>query len=194
MPGILKKVIVKRMIAALEASGASLLDSSFRSGRHLPWTTRVKLESGEERTYRVYTWSVSHGGRSRAAGEYRIQAKLPGGAGPLEFDRGITLLIGYQSLDPDVSNPAAFAHEVFVAWDPLRHLRVGASSSCQVPLAVLAEARISGVGWHMRRTQRGEEVVVAFRPEYLARYFGEAATGHAYLDPAAIKFAPPDKV
>ena len=73
--------------------------------------------------YVVYAWTIGHGGRTRAATEYRIQLKLPGQP-KLVFDDGTTILIGLYdgSLDPQAERFGTGDARILVAWDPeLRH-------------------------------------------------------------------------
>ncbi len=77
--------------------------------------------------------------------------------------------------------------QVVVAWDPVLHISLGASSSCQVPIEQLMSAHLIGVASRTRRVRDDLETVIALRPEYLASYFMEAAGGHDAVDPSHLK-------
>ncbi len=141
------------------------------------------MESGARRRYRFYVWTVGHGGLARPKNEYRIQTKLKVEAS-LQFGSGTTVLIGYYRRDVDIAgikagNEPPRDMEVFVAWDPVKHLRPGASSSCQVPFSTMYEAYLVGLSASQRKLADGSaELVLSFRPEYLAPYLLLAAHGH----------------
>ncbi|MGC2374623.1 MAG: HNH endonuclease [Solirubrobacteraceae bacterium] len=108
---------------------------------------------------RVFIWRITHGGASRAADEYRVQTTRPQNQPFLAGDGAQTLLLGYhEDLD------------VFAAWDVREHSNPGSSSSLQVSLDLLEEAREKGVTSRLRDTQAGQELVVAFAPESAAAY------------------------
>jgi hypothetical protein len=131
----------------------------------------------------MYFWTVSHGGRARPLKEYRIQVKLKDRRS-LDFGNGTTLLLGYYTrgndhVGRDLGNDPPADMEVFVAWDPIQHLALGASSSCQVPYDLMFKAYLEGLSESERRCADGSlEEVFAFRPELLPRYLREAAGGH----------------
>lgn len=188
MPGLPKVAIADRIEAALHSSGATVVHGSFTDDRGaLPFRCKVRFQDGSERGYTLYFWTISHGGRSRSRTEYRIQAKLRS-ARDLDFENGTTLLMGYYAaladrVGAEEGNVAPAQMEAFAAWDPLVHLRVGASSSCQVPFAVLEAAYLKGASVALRRNQSGPpERVIAFRPENLASYMRAAAGGHNSVD------------
>lgn len=108
---------------------------------------------------RVFVWRITHGGASRAADEYRVQTTRPQNQPFLTEDERQTLLLGYhESLD------------VFAAWDVRVHPNPRSSSSLQVSLDVLQEAREKGFTSRPRETKTGRELVVAFGPDSTAAY------------------------
>jgi len=154
----------------------------------LPVRLIVTDERGLTRTYLVYVWTIGHGGKSRTQDEYRIQAKLPVGR-DLTVGGGTTLLLGYYHEEADragreLGNTPNDGMEIFVAWDASKHLRVGTSSSCQVPFGLMDDARLVGSAWLDRRIAHGErETVIALRPEMLAKYLSLASGGHTFVSP-----------
>jgi len=187
MPGLRKSAIADKVIAALCNAGCTITPVGFVGpDGDLPWECSVTFDDNSVREFRLYFWTISHGGRTRSTSEYRIQAKLKR-ARVLEFAKGTTLLLGYysntrfkdQAYD-GLERPSNM--ELFAAWDPLQHLRLGASSSCQVNYDLLLRAHLSGVATGQRRTGDGYENVIVVRPERLAAYFRAAAGGHNSLD------------
>ena len=168
-----------------------MIGASF-DGAGLPWTCTV--ESGEHRRFfRCYFWTVTHGGKHRADSEYRIQTLLSNTDRRLAFGTGTTLLLGLYVADNDRAG-RALGHQipegmtVIVAWDPIRHIELGASSSCQVPFDQLISAHLDGVAERTRWVRDEQpETVIAFRPEYLASYVVQAAGGHDAVDVSRLK-------
>jgi len=193
MPGVKKSAIARRISEALSAGGCEVLVEGLVGPKgDLPWQCEAVFPDGSRRTFRLYFWTISHGGRTRSQDEYRIQAKLKT-ARRLEFGLGTTLLLGYYLESEDrvgraEGNSPTKGMEVFVAWDPLQHLRVGASSSCQVRFDLLHQAYLHGIAMADRRIADGVlEQVVAVRPEHLWRYLRSAAGGHNSLNKSLLR-------
>jgi len=190
MAALAKPELAKRIVECLEGSRAQILEARFHypTAPLLPWLCRAKLADLGERRFAMYFWTIGHGGRTRSPGEYRIQTKLEGGPRQLAFDQGTTLLLGYYRSDLDASGRAAGNDtprdmEVFVAWDPLHHLRLGSSSSCQVPLRTLMQAREAGLGEGMRTLpSSASELVIAVSARNLDLYLEHASLGHGNVD------------
>lgn len=189
MPGLTKACLAKLLTEGLKQGGAEVTGSSFAGSRGgLPWLAPLVFRSGRSRKFRVYVWTVGHGGKTRAKNEYRIQTKLPKGH-RLQFEDGTTLLLGYYNQESDsagraVGNEPTAGLEVVVAWDPVQHLRLGASSSCHVGLDLMSDAYLSGLSSRSRRlSDDRSEAVLVMRTEYLASYFEEAAGGHDLVKP-----------
>lgn len=187
MAGLRKAVLAKNLTDAIDSSASSLLYGAFIGDRNdLPWECAIRFRDGATRRYLVYIWTITHGGRTRSRHEYRIQVKLKS-ARRLDFGQGTTLVLGYYSSEFDRVGREAGNHSpremrIFAAWDPLQHLRLGASSSCQVSYEVLYSAYLSGSASSHRITADGEsETVIAFRPEHLGTYFRAVSGGHNSL-------------
>ena len=139
------------------------------------------------------SWTIGHGGRSRSPNEYRIQTKLDDSPEFIFGESATTVLLGYYHASLDVSgkaigNSPSSDMEIVVAWNPLMHLRLGASSSCQVPFELLDRSRLLGVAEGQRELANGElENVIAMRPEYFAQYLAVASGGHQFVDVEAIE-------
>lgn len=184
MPGLRKGFITKLIIDVLERSQVRVLRMRpVNSASDLPWQCIVEFRNAFRREYNIYFWTVSHGGKSRSVDEYRIQTKLKVDR-QLRVDRGTTILLGYyhESLDLSgraVGNRPPDDMEVFVAWNALQHLRLGASSSCQVPFPLMYQAFLRGKACYLRRlADENRETILAFRPEYLSSYLEMASGGH----------------
>ena len=192
MPGLRKAWILQRIRDVLERSQVQLVRESLvgRTG-DLPWQCGVEFTDGSWREYNLYFWTVGHGGKSRSVDEYRIQIKLSVDR-HLRIDKGTTILLGYYHEAVDRSGRAVGSRppdgmEVFVAWDALRHLRLGESSSCQVPFSLMYQAYLRGKAIGARSLAANEkEMILAFRPEYLSSYLRLSAGGHNRVDVSAL--------
>jgi restriction-modification system family protein len=185
VPGLRKTDLCLRVKQALESGDIQVSEASFvGAGDDLPWRCEVRIRGYIRRTFLIYIWTIGHGGRSRPADEYRIQAKLKTGR-DLRFRDGVTVVLGYYRADLDsigrgMGNNSPSDMEVFVAWDSSHHSIVGASSSCQVRFALLYEAYLKGAAVTERRTRGGSvECVFALRPERVPLYFEEVLGGHS---------------
>ena len=159
-----------------------VLDSGFANGKEsLPFLLTVRFEGGKIQSFDVYLWTICHGGRTRNPNEYRIQLKLEHG-NKLERVGGVPLLLGYYEV-PSAAGGVPHAGSAFVAWDPLRHLRLGRSSSCQVPLIVIQRAIDRGVELFERPVPSGKETILAFRTGRLPAYLRLASAGHNSVPP-----------
>lgn len=188
LPGLRKTVIADRVSTYLSSNGATVEESDFVGERSsLPWRCRLLYPDLTERTYDFYMWTVSHGGRSRRKGEYRIQTKLDN-ADRLEVSGGTTILAGYYNESVDRSGKVAGnspppGMEVLVFWDAMEHLNVGVSSSCQVPFETLYDAYLTGAAGYRRSLGGGRsETILAMRPEYALSYLHAASGGHSFVD------------
>lgn len=185
MAGLRKPRIAARISAALEESGVSVEEASFAgSGEELlPWNCLLRFSGAIRRRFSMYFWTIGHGGRSRSQTEYRIQTKL-GSQRRLSFQHGTTILLGYyvdseDKVGKEVGNDPPTGMEVFAAWNPVGHLRLGSSSSCQVPFAALKEAHEWGAAVTERRIAGGQpEAVLCMKPEHLDVYLRMASGGH----------------
>ena len=193
MPGLKKPEIANRLTRFLVQSNVNIHSAEFSGvNKDLPWRVLIEFQTHTVRKYEIYMWTISHGGRTRSKDEYRIQIILEDGANRLDFGFGTTLLLGYydersDSVGRSVGNMPTPSMEIIVAWDPIRHLRVGASSSCQVQFDILEEAYRKGVATRKRSLSQGEsEQIIALRPEYFASYLAEVSGGHHLLVPEAI--------
>ena len=184
VPGIRKTAVASRISDLLIDDGVEMLSADF-SGRpgKLPWQCTLQFDGHSQRSYDIYFWTVSHGGRSRRSDEYRIQTKLDTAANLVVRD-GTTILAGYYNEVADLAgkregnNPPP-GMEVFAFWNAVKHLELGASSSCQVPFGLLYEAYLRGRSQHERRLANGQlERIIAVRPEYVGAYLKAAAGGH----------------
>ena len=194
MSGLRKRTLADRIEKALRESGTEILSASFASDNPatLPWSCELQVPPFAPRRFVFYFWTIGHGGKTRAADEYRIQTKMPN-TRRLQFGRSTTLLLGYYSPEIEAigSQPANEPRggiEVFVAWDSVQHLRLGARSSCQVSLRTIYEAYKWGFSAQDRSISGNRtETIVAFRPESLAEYAMAAAGGHDHLNVEGLK-------
>lgn len=155
--------IVDAILTALSDSGShAQLTSPVRSH---PRKFRV-IQDGAAFPLWVYIWTITHGGATRSAEEYRIQMTTV--SPPLEMNpSGPTLLLGW--------NPE---NEVFGGFDLNRH-RDGfkpGSNSVQISLSSLLAARNFGWGFY---TNQYNEIAVAFKPSEFMNYTNNAPQLHA---------------
>lgn len=105
---------------------------------------------------RIYIWNITHGGKTRAADEFRIQIT----SGVSRFSvAGVerTLVLGWWD---DVG--------VFAGFDVSKHLgALGASPSLQVTEGTLRRAAINGVATYRKSTS---EIALGFVPSFLGEY------------------------
>jgi hypothetical protein len=201
LPGLTKSRILKRIENVVAKSDVQLVSAAFvGEATDLPCRCTMVFPGGSRRVYNLYFWTVGHGGRSRRKGEYRIQTKLKTNR-RLRVETGTTILLGYYNESLDRSgraegNTPPDGMEVYVAWDAAQHLRLGASSSCQVPFSLMYEAYLNGKACRKRRVASGDdEIIYGLRPEYLTSYLRAASGGHTTvalheLSPAYLSRAP----
>ena len=188
MPGIRKQHIVDRLEAVIRGCNAVIHHSHLAPGHRLPWTIDLEFPNRIRRQYRSYVWTIGHGGKSRSPNEYRIQTKLGDSPEFIFGESATTVLLGYYHARLDVirktvGNSPPPDMEIVVAWDPLLHFRLGASSSCQVPFELLDKSRLLGVAQAQRELPSGEvENVIAMRPEYFSQYLAVASGGHQFAN------------
>ena len=190
MAGLTKPALARLVERHLAGSHVALVSATFAypAAPLLPWLCHARISDYGERNFAIYFWTIGHGGRTRAQDEYRIQTKLERGDRRLAFDRGTTLLLGYYRSDLDTSgrsvgNNAPNEMEVFAAWDALPRLRLGYSSSCQVPFSTLLRAHQVGFGSCVRSLPGGVvETVIAVPPRHLDLYMEHASLGHQNID------------
>ncbi|HVT89799.1 MAG TPA: HNH endonuclease [Tepidisphaeraceae bacterium] len=117
---------------------------------------RVGAVSGDKsRSLAVYSWSVTHGGASRSANEFRIQVQVT------EF----VILPDVQTLVLGWWSEAG----LFAAFDIQKHHgKLGNNASIQVSRATLNAAVLNGLA--VQTGKGNQEVVAAFRPEYFMTY------------------------
>lgn len=158
-----KKQLLDLLLSAVDESGWRALVAS---DNH-PFLLRVYRHDDNGFNLRIYIWNCTHGGGSaRADDEYRIQTTTLPEIRPGE----VTLLLGWHD-----------GYGVFVGWDVTKHT----SSMSRSPSAQVKEDALLGAHTHAfsihRRTN--DEVVVAFRPEFLVEYALNVeslhSTGHA---------------
>jgi len=184
-----KKWIANRILDIVRESSHAVIEGGLAHPGHLPLTLDIRFNTGQRRSFDLYFWTVSHGGASRSEGEFRIQITFPRHGQTIRRDRGTVLLLGYHGPmaavtdDPTASLGTPGSGDVFVAWDPLMHLRVGKSVSVQVPGEVLREAQVRGVYAHFRKCVAGVETVVAMRSARLPAYLRLASAGHSSVSP-----------
>jgi putative restriction endonuclease len=142
---------VRRLIAGIEESGCAV-SPGFEPGEQ---PMELALDGV---SYRVFSWAITPGGRSRSEAEYRVQTTRPDDMPLLDPGRR-SLLLGYhEELD------------VFAAWDARSHPNPKSSSSLQVPIALLRAAAAEGIASQARSGTERTEVVVAFQPAAIGTY------------------------
>lgn len=192
MSGLRKAELVDRLCAYLTEQNCIIERAELSSAAgELPCQLELTFPRGSKRRYNLYCWTMGHGGRTRSAAEYRIQVKLGKGR-QLKFKDATSVLLGYYDVAQDhvgreMGNKPASDMHLIVAWDPVRHIEVGVSSSCQITFPIMEQAYLVGVGSKARRCADGVmETALAFRPEYLARYLFLLSAGHETVTPAKL--------
>jgi putative restriction endonuclease len=153
MPAVSPLNLVSAIVDALSDSRAqSTLLSPLRSH---PRRFRVITET-EAFDLWVYIWTVTHGGATRSAEEYRIQMTTV--TPPLATNpTGPTLLLGWF---PELG--------VFSGFDIRRHINFSpGSNSVQISRTALEQALNFGFGFY---TNQHGEIAVAFRPSEFVQY------------------------
>lgn len=151
MPRLTSDALLHKLLESL-----ALADwSATASERNKPFLIRCSAKDGRRFAVRVYIWNCTHGGGAkRPANEYRIQFT---GNMPAKALGEVTLLLGWHD-----------GYGVFAAWDIDRHDgQVSSSPSAQIRLETLERAHVQS--FSIAENQHGE-IVVAFKPEFLADY------------------------
>lgn len=153
-----KSAMLRIILAALSRSGYGVEVVSDKHPFHI-----VARNNASEENLSIYVWNVSHGGKSRATGEYRIQIT---GVSGLKFASGQkTLLLGI-ALEPVSST-------VIVGFDATKHREFGSSPSIQVHAPTLLKAERDGLASETKELDHGKsEIVFAFRPENFGQFIG----------------------
>ena len=166
MARLTKRALTALVVDAIAANGwtVALLTNS---GTH---PARFTMErEGVEHTVRLYIWNLSHGGRSRAEEEFRIQVT---GIDRFEPEpNGRTLILGWGE-----------EFGAFAGFDVQhRDGPLGASPSIQITSATLRAAGNTGAAI---QGKRGGEHAIALRPDKVGRYVQHQAEAHSgNLDP-----------
>jgi hypothetical protein len=111
----------------------------------------------------IYAFTVTDPPGGRDPRELKIQLIAPG---HLRGQRGtfvppkeddFVVLLGYSAY-----------YNVFVLWDAYKHTDFAWSKNCQVRLAPITDARVTGIGRHERRLRGGAlETIICARPSHL---------------------------
>src|ERR1700674_4050044 len=152
MAGILKTKLFSQGEDGFRLGGWSVM---YLSSKKRNPTRYVIYKNGRKYVVRVYIWTVTDGGKTRALDEYRIQPTATRRFEP-EIS-GKTLILGWW--------PEA---EVFAGYDLRYHsARLGSSPSFQIGEEALRHAAVSGFAPNRKATG---ELALAFQPEFLGIY------------------------
>lgn len=154
-----KKQLLSLLLRSVDEAGWKALVAS---STH-PFFIKAYRDDERGFGFHVYIWNCTHGGGAkRADDEYRIQftSVVP------ELHPGeITLLLGWHA-----------GYQVFVGWDISKHSGQDSKSpSAQVKEEALINAHTHAFSVHRRNN---EEIVIAFRPEFLVDYARNAESLH----------------
>lgn len=157
MSTLSKRRIGDRVIEAIRSTGAQVLIRN--PGQH-PLELTV-ADSYQRYNFRVYFWNITHGGKSRAAEEWRIQVTgIANANGRQEFlapNALKTIILGWSE-----------DQGLFGAFDYRKHAgELGSSPSIQIREHALISATQHGFGVHNRGN---DELAFAFRPDLLLPY------------------------
>jgi putative restriction endonuclease len=153
--------LIARVEAALAAGGWGVIWTPPLGGN--PRSLRI-FRSPESFDVKLYIWTLTHGGKGRAADEWRIQPTGIASFAPAAT--GKTVILGY---DP--------ARNLFVGFDVAFHKGpLGASPSMQTKESALEDALKTGFGPYRKGNN---EVAVAVQPEHLGTYISGLEALHA---------------
>jgi len=154
-----KTDLLDRILVAIKANGYRAIAVS----RSHPFHLRVfKPEEPTFLNLRVYIWNCTHGGKKRAADEYRVQLT---GVVPEMQPGERTLLLGWHE-----------GYGVFVAFDITKHAgQESASPSIQIKEQTLLNAHKRSFAAYDRANG---EIAIAFRPEFFVDYAQSADRLH----------------
>ena len=154
-----KPELLDRLLDAATAGGYQTIVTA---RKHPFGLLMFKPEEANALKARVYIWNCTHGGKTRAEDEYRVQLT---GTVPQIMAGEQTLLLGWHE-----------GYRVFVAFDITKHAGQASSSpSIQVKESVLLAAHIKAFAAYERANG---EIAVAFRPEFFVGYVREAPQLH----------------
>lgn len=154
-----KAELLQRLLDAATAGGYQTIVTA---SNHPFGLVIFKSEETDSLKARAYIWNCTHGGKSRAQDEYRVQLT---GVVPQIMAGEQTLLLGWHE-----------GYRVFVAFDITKHAGQASSSpSIQVKENVLLAAHTKAFSAYERANG---EIAVAFRPEFFAEYVREAPRLH----------------
>lgn len=163
MPGIPFATLLEQFIATLERSGATVISAGGNAAK----PARIRVISADNTTdCIIYLWTITPGGRNRAANERRIQIT---NASPFPLNPGLRTIVGGW-------NAAA---GVWAFWDARRHTRFSIRSpSFQTTEGTLDMAGFNGLATQMRPASEGREVVISVRPDFLLWYVQDGQQLH----------------
>jgi putative restriction endonuclease len=162
MPAISPKLMVNRIIDAIQQSGGSAAFMS-QSSRGHPREFVINY-LGQRFSLWVYIWTVTHGGRPSLPDEYRIQKT--GVTSPmLENPHGLTVIMGYY---PDLNMFAGFdftKHHIFTPGSP----------SAQINMSAINLALQNGLSFSIKDN---EDIAIGVRPDQFINYCMNAMQLH----------------
>lgn len=148
-----KEALLNIFINSLEHVGAEVSIKSFHT---FPIELYINENYQTEKII-LYIANISHGGKTRSKNEYRIQ--ISGSPPLITKEDSKTLLIGwFEELG------------VFVAFDVEHHKNFGKSPSIQVVKEKLQEGHDNGTAFQIKRTVKGDDVVIIFSPLFIINY------------------------
>ncbi|MGB3335863.1 MAG: hypothetical protein WBA73_01660 [Devosia sp.] len=157
-----KRALLEVVVRTLSARGweVVMLSSSDEHPAKLEITRH-----GERHRVLLYIWSLTHGGASRSANEYRIQ--ITSGVRAFAGEAGLqTVILGWSD-----------EFGVFAGFDfERRGARLGSSPSIQISRATIEGALIRGIA---TQDKGHGELAVAVRPDALGSYLSRIGEVHA---------------
>ena len=151
-----KEDLLRKVLDAIDGS-----EWRFRSPYRLTHPLKLTITKDQlQEELLIYIWNITHGGRTRAADEYRIQ--ITGVRGIDIFPNTKTLLLGWDD-----------RRKVYAGFNASRYTSFGASPSLQVKEGTLLEAQKKGLAIQPKeRDETGNitEAVAAISPEFLVSY------------------------
>lgn len=162
MAGIAFPTLLNKFVKTLETSGATVFVLGAPNAR----PARLQVVAAGRTSCLLYLWTITGGGKTRAANERRIQVT---NASHFLLQPGGRTIVGEWNEEA----------EVWCFWDARRHGRFSVGSpSFQVNAETLERAANHGIATYARPVSEGTEVVVAVHPDYLLWYVEEGSDLH----------------
>jgi hypothetical protein len=159
MPGLKKARLMERLCAALTRSNCVVDKAELGTSQalyHGDSISRFRTPASAAITFIAGLWAT-------AGAPLSCRVPYPGEAWngqQLKFKNAASVLIGYYDYEQDkvgreLGNAPPPDMQIIAAWDAVRHIEAGLSSSCQITFSVLHQAYLTGCDSKTRRCAMG---------------------------------------